>query len=233
MFTPWLRLFRIVNLPTVPGDVLAGAAASLASAQQVSVPTIPVISACLCSVFLYMFGLVDNDIVGASTDSGRPISEGLVSIRAARLSRGFCLFGALVIGAVANLSPRWWIASFALAAVIVIYNRTHWSLAMGFCRGLNVICGAAVIVSRDGLGLTEIVTALVWIFYIFGVTCYSEGEECDPEKKRRVGVLVGALIYLQLTALLIFSIRPLLIAGAVMLVVFRLFRRVFPKVSAS
>ena len=27
---PWLRFFRIVNLPTVPGDVLAGALAMIA-----------------------------------------------------------------------------------------------------------------------------------------------------------------------------------------------------------
>ena len=33
---PWLRLFRVVNLPTVPGDVLVGAAAMLAACWHVS-----------------------------------------------------------------------------------------------------------------------------------------------------------------------------------------------------
>ena len=65
--------------------------------------------------------------------------------------------------------------------------------------------------------------------------------ENDPDKKRRVGVLVGGIVYLQLTALLVLTLmfpqvavmRPLLIAGAVMLILLRLFKTVLPKVSAS
>jgi len=232
MVKPWLRLFRVVNLPTVPGDVLAGASAALVGARAVAVPSVAVVSACLCGVFLYMFGLADNDIVGAPNDKGRPIPDGLVSLRAARAARGLCLFVVLVAGAVANLPPIWWIASFLLAVTVVVYNRTHWCVAMGLCRGLNVICGALA-VATPVLGWSAIATAVVWTAYIAGVTRYSEGEDADPEKKRRVGFLIGALVYLQLTALLVFTVRPLLIAGAVMLVALRLLRRMLPEVSAS
>ena len=55
----------------------------------------------------------------------------------------------------------------------------------------------------------------------------------DATKKRRVGFLVGAVVYLQLTALLVFGVRPLLIAGAVLLVALRLMKRLLPRVSAS
>ena len=73
------------------------------------------------------------------------------------------------------------------------------------------------------------------------MTLYSEGEENDPVKKRRVGLLVGGIVYLQLTALIVLTLefpqvaamRPLLVAGAVLLVLLRLFKKVFPEVSAS
>ena len=83
--------------------------------------------------------------------------------------------------------------------------------------------------------------AVLWWLYISLVTLYSEGEENDPVKKRRVGLLVGGIVYLQLTALIVLTLefpqvaamRPLLVAGAVLLVVMRLMKRVLPRISAS
>ena len=80
--------------------------------------------------------------------------------------------------------------------------------------------------------------AAVWTIYIWAVTWYSKGEENDPAKKRRVGLLVGGIVYLQLTALIVLALRdprvmPLMVAGAVLLVLLRLFKKVFPEVSAS
>ena len=235
----WLRLFRVVNLPTVPGDVLVGAAALLANGLQKPAGSVSIVAACVASVFLYMFGLVDNDIVGAETDAGRPIPDGQISMRAARIARGFCLFGALISGAIANLPPTWWIAAFVLAVAVVVYNRTKWCLLMGLCRGLNVVCGAAAVLpSLDATGMSRPLwiamgVALVWTVYIAAVTKYSEGEEMDAAKKRRVGFLIGAIVYLQLIALIVFPVKPFLIAGAVLLIVLRLMKRLLPAVSAS
>ena len=80
--------------------------------------------------------------------------------------------------------------------------------------------------------------AVIWWLYISLVTLYSIGEESDPGKKRRVGMLVGGIVYLQLAALIVFTLtnpalKPLLIAGAVLLVLLRVMRRTLPKVSAS
>ena len=52
------------------------------------------------------------------------------------------------------------------------------------------------------------------------------------------GLLVGGIVYLQLTALIVLALRdprvmPLMVAGAVLLVLLRLFKKVFPEVSAS
>ena len=238
----WLKLFRVVNLPTVPGDVLVGAASVLcwgADAAISSRNAQVIAAASLASVFLYMFGLVDNDIVGAKGDRGRPIPDGEISIGAARIARGLCLFAALIVGAAANLQSDWWIASFLLAMSVVIYNRTKLSLFMGLCRGLNVLSGA-VAVGMCGIELAALalVAPLVWTLYITVVTWYSTGEENDPDKKRRVGLLVGGIVYLQLAVLIYLtmkgaSVMPLLVTGAVLLVVLRLMKRLLPRVSAS
>ena len=265
---PWLRLFRIVNLPTVPGDVLVGAAAAMcwggcasASAQSVARITLAAVSSCL----LYLFGLVDNDIVGAATDSGRPIPEGEVSLRAAKIARGLCLVlgvAALVLAAffVSSKEGRAYAVMFAvcqsfvalaLVVAILAYNRTKRPLLMGLCRGINVVLGATAIYPilmrfriflRAPLHVCAVaVAAVVWTVYIAAVTKYSEGEELDPARRRRVGMLVGGIVYLQLSALIVLTLasprpeaqRPLLVAGAVLLVLLRVFRSAWPKVSAS
>ena len=238
----WLRLFRVVNLPTVPGDVRVGAASVLCWGADAAISSRyaqVIAAASLASVFLYMFGLVDNDIVGAKGDRGRPIPDGEISIGAARIARGLCLFAALIVGAAANLQSDWWIVSFLLAMSVVVYNRTKLSLFMGLCRGLNVLSGA-VVVGMCGIELAALalVAPLVWTLYITVVTWYSTGEENDPDKKRRVGLLVGGIVYLQLAALIYLtmkgaSVMPLLVTGAVLLVLLRLMRRVLPRVSAS
>ncbi len=238
----WLKLFRVVNLPTVPGDVLVGAASVLCWGADAAISSRyaqVIAAAALASVFLYMFGLVDNDIVGAKGDRGRPIPDGEISIGAARIARGLCLFAALIVGAAANLQSDWWIASFLLAMSVVVYNRTKLSLFMGLCRGLNVLSGA-VVVGMCGIELAALalVAPLVWTLYITVVTWYSTGEENDPDKKRRVGLLVGGIVYLQLAALIYLtmkgaSVMPLLVTGAVLLVVLRMMKRLLPRVSAS
>ena len=76
------------------------------------------------------------------------------------------------------------------------------------------------------------VVLLVWTVYIAAVTKYSEGEELDAAKRRRVGFLVGAIVYLQITALLLFR-SGIVVLMAVLLVVLRLSKRLLPEVSAS
>ena len=54
----------------------------------------------------------------------------------------------------------------------------------------------------------------------------------DAAKKRRVGFLVGAIVYLQIIALLAFQSGIVVLVG-VLLVVMRLMKRFLPEVSAS
>lgn len=243
MVKSWLKLFRVVNIPTVPGDVFVGAAAvsAFSTAQTAPLPG-AVCAAAAASVCIYLFGLVDNDIVGSRHDSGRPIPDGEISLASARVARFLCLLTATVIAAAADLPRFWWMFAFILLCQIFNYNRVKNSLLMGCCRGFNVLAGAAAcgMSGANGATAAAVVFALIWTAYITAVTKYSEGEDADPERKRQVGFFIGAIVYLQLTALLVcFLLRPvamtrdLLVAGAAMLVMLRLFKRVFPKVSAS
>ena len=51
----WLRLFRAVNLPTVPGDAFAGAAVASCSSPALADWCV-LAAASIASVLLYMFG---------------------------------------------------------------------------------------------------------------------------------------------------------------------------------
>ncbi len=247
----WLRLFRVVNLPTVPGDVFVGAAAVACSVTSLKMGFAPVWWTAVSSVLIYMFGLVQNDILGAKTDKDRPIPDGLISIRAAKFSCAACWFFAWIIAWIPfrGISGCFWlfVVFIAMTVLVSAYNATKKPLLMGLCRALNMVYGGVAVAGACASDISEMPFLLIgalfciWTLYITLVTWYSKGEENDPEKKRRVGALVGGIIYLQLTVLLVFALafpqvaamRPLLIAGAVMLILLRLFRNVLPKVSAS
>ena len=247
MVKAWLKFFRVVNLPTVPGDVWVGAVSVWWCAGVVCDYGAPLFNATVAGVLLYMFGLADNDIVGAKTDEGRPIPAGQISLSAAWIARAACLAGAMAVAwapdpvALRPLSWMWWPAAFALLCSIAVYNRTKSCALMGLCRGFNVLCGGlAAYGALSGCpGLVRLadawplaVVAAVWTIYIAAVTKYSEGEEMDAEKKRRVGFLVGAIVYLQIIALLLFGSGIVVLVG-VLLVVMRLMKRFLPGVKAS
>ena len=253
---PWLRFFRIVNLPTVPGDVLVGAAAVVAF-DGGTVAGWATAAVCAASCLFYLFGLADNDIVGAVTDSGRPIPDGEISMRAAKATRAACLtLGMITFAAAGALqhfpnSSRWTTllpvlaTALCLVSAICIYNRTKHYVTMGLCRGVNVLLGATAAMSGKGWTdaslqamIAVAVVAMAWTIYISALTKYSEGEETDPIRRRRTGILVGGIVYLQLTALVAFSFlgRPvnnLLVAGAALLLARRILIVTLPKVSSS
>ena len=186
----WLRLCRVQNRVTVPGDVLVGAAAcgALTFARAADVALV-----CLASVLMYVYGLIDNDLVGAPTDpKTRPLASGEISLRAARLVRTACL-GLAVLALYFGRGP--FPVLVALTVAIQLYNRTKNPLLMGAARGLNVL-----------LGGFAWLPAAVWFAYIAGVTKYSEREAVDPTNERKVACLVFGLMVLQLLGLVLCAI---------------------------
>ena len=177
----WLRLFRVQNLVTVPGDVLVGAAAcgGLVAANASRLALL-----CAASVCMYLYGLVDNDLVGAKTDpKSRPLAAGEISLGAARTARTLCL-------CLAVLALYFGRGSFlllvALTVAIQVYNRTKSPILMGAARGLNVLLGGPAWIA-----------AAIWLAYVAGVTKFSERETVDPTNEKKVAALVYGLLGLQ------------------------------------
>ncbi len=217
---PWLRFFRVPNLPTVPGDALAGAVLMMPPGDA----TLPqALAAAVGVLFLYMFGLADNDLVGARTDAEnapeRPIPKGEISQTAASVAELACVLAAsllpnLIVGRFRpgmQMPLVWNWAMLALFCCIVAYNRLKWVWLMGTCRGLSVICGGLAVWVPDLHPYTQkilpvhwyllaslIALAFGWAVYVMAVTILSKGEERPSEGLGNRRYLLGLAAFLPL-----------------------------------
>lgn len=142
----WLQLFRVPNLLTVPGDPLAGFL--LATGGRLDERVVPAVFACL---FLYMAGLVINDLADQKEDAidrpNRPLPSGAVSRGAAIIVTGnLIIFG---LGLCAVITPAVALMGVGVLMGILLYDLLTkkipviGALTMGACRGGSVLVGAA------------------------------------------------------------------------------------------
>lgn len=217
---PWLRFFRVPNLPTAPGDALAGAAFMMPAGDA----TLPHAFAAAAGVlFMYMFGLADNDLADMRTDAenapDRPIPRGEISYAAAMVAMCACLLAAWflptwIVGALspgASLPMSWNVATAMLFGCVYAYNRLKWAWLMGACRGMSVMCGGMAAWVPDStpyahnllpesiwLFVALCVLAMGWAAYIEAVTKLSEGEERPSEGLGNRRFLLGLSAFLPL-----------------------------------
>ena len=213
----WLQFFRFPNLPTAPGDALAGAAFFLPMGNELLPQAL---TAGVSALFFYMFGVADNGIADAAEDARhspeRPIPSGALSLNAARFARSFCLFVAYAVpiytvgvGSGRGQIPLGWLyASLALILCICAYNRLKRLWMMGLCRGLSLACGVfAVWVPRNDAVSWRLVGSLAllvlgWTLYIAAVTKLAEDEEKPSEGLGNRRYLLGLAAFVPLTAFL-------------------------------
>ncbi|MEU6439476.1 SCO3242 family prenyltransferase [Streptomyces sp. NPDC047046] len=140
----WAELLRVSALFTVPGDALAGAAASGAARPRTTALAIG------CSLCLYEAGMALNDWADRAEDAAerphRPLPSGRITAPAALLAASALTAAGLALAARAG-RPALLVAS-ALAGTVWAYDlrlkHTPWGpLAMGAARGLDVLLGAA------------------------------------------------------------------------------------------
>ena len=208
----WLQFFRLPNLPTAPGDALVGAGVASLLLELTDRSVVASLAAGVAALFLYMYGLADNDVVGAASDAehapDRPIPSGRISLCAARIARSACLFVALLFGAGFRLPAAWWFVIALLTGAVCLYNRTKNKWLMGLCRGISVLAGASAAVPANADLLRPVVVwtivslAFAWTLYIAMVTRLSEGEEsaCDGLGASRY--LLGCSAFAPLFALI-------------------------------
>ncbi|MBO7619092.1 MAG: UbiA family prenyltransferase, partial [Victivallales bacterium] len=153
---PWLRLLRLPNLFTAPGDSLAGYFLASAFRGNVSINVWIIVLLTAISVFTYAFGVVMNDVMDYQEDCRnrpeRPLPSGKISRDRATI---FCaqLWGLSVVLLVICTKLKclvFYDVLFVLLGLwltIVLYNfwlkryRLVGSIAMGLCRGLNFLLG--------------------------------------------------------------------------------------------
>ena len=177
-YSPWLRLIRLPNLLTVPGDPVAGFLLACVGGGLRPVATLALAAAAGASLCLYAFGLILNDLMDLETDQRerprRPLPAGEITVPQARMAAIAMALSGLNLALVAG-RPALYTAA-ALAGVIVLYNAGLKRLpvaglcAMGLCRGLSLLLGA---VAACGDLLVSPTTAAAPVFFAAaGLTLY-------------------------------------------------------------
>lgn len=191
----WLQLVRLPAVFTAFADIAAGFAAKTSSFQPVT-QFAALLTASGC---LYLAGMIFNDVFDRRRDAigrpGRPIPAGRISVVSATALA--ILLMAVGIGSAASVSRQALWISLGLTACIFAYDGLLKAtplgpLAMGGCRFLNVMLGAAT----DDVGLfvwapPQIYVAAAIGIYVVGVTWFARTEE---KTSRRWSLIGGAVV---------------------------------------
>ena len=210
----WGAWFRLSNLPSAPGDALAGAAlASVVLGTSVAPKTL--VGVGVAALFLYVYGIVDNYIAGFSrewTIASLPLlPPGTFSLRTAKAARCVSWGMAFLVAALCELKSAWWLAAGGMLVAICAYNRLRYVWLMGLCRGLCFVAGG---MAALGWGAMEpkmirafvavFMAALGWFWYTAAVAELSKwkGEESEGLGNRRYLFGIAALVALPACILL-------------------------------
>ncbi|MBK1440134.1 UbiA-like protein EboC [Parapedobacter sp. ISTM3] len=195
----YMQLMRPANIVTAISDVMAGAAiATLHVADSPGDrPLIYWVLMALSTMGLYGGGVVFNDVFDARLDAverpERPIPSGRVPVRhAVWLGAALFALGALTASFLGGTS-----LFIAISIVLMCLLYDKWAkhhavagpLAMGLCRGLNLLLG---------ISLFPAALPAVWllagipVIYIAAVTTISRGE---VHGGKRSPLLFSALLY--------------------------------------
>ena len=204
----WLQLLRVPNLLTVPGDPIAGfllAQAALGAGTEI--PVVRPVMAAIASVLIYAAGLLWNDLFDLPEDRrdrpSRPLPSGRVRVGAVKPAAIALTAAAVAAAALANPGRNVLYVVMALGIVVIAYD---WRLkriplvgplAMGCCRGLSVLLGAAVL-GPAGLASPPAIAAAAGItLYVAAVTWLARGETRQrPVVSQRAAIAAAFVAWL-------------------------------------
>ena len=183
----WVELVRAPAGLSVPGDVVAGAAAAGALG-----PRTPALAA--GSVLLYWAGMAANDWADRDLDAverpERPIPSGRIAPGAAlAAAAGLTAAGVAVAGLAGG--RRALAAAVPLAAAVWAYdlrakNTAAGPAVMAACRGLDVLLGAT-----GGRAWRAVPAALTVAAHTYTVTALSRGEVSGADPVLPIATLAG------------------------------------------
>ena len=193
----WLELLRLPNLFTVPGDPIAGfLLASLADLLRGTFVVISfrppekqgnlltILCCALASLFLYMAGLITNDLFDLEEDRGerpaRPLPSGRIRSQTAVIVAVVFFALGIISAALAGFASL--LVAGALGVLILVYNAGAKRVAvlgplnMGLCRGLSLLIGAAALGAAALVSPAVLVAAGGLTLYVASVTLIAAGE---------------------------------------------------------
>jgi 4-hydroxybenzoate polyprenyltransferase len=189
MIHGWLRLLRVPNLFTVPGDPIAGAV--LVGAMWWDFYAVAL--AVFTSLAIYVAGLIINDLADYDEDARdrpeRPLPSKAVSRSEAWIVVVVLLVEAIVFAIQLGRTPL--IVVLVLVALIFAYNFSlkrsalFGPLALGCCRGASFLLGASAI--NGAMGTYR---PIVWIAaatlctYIVTISILARSETSNGPKGR-------------------------------------------------
>lgn len=176
----WGRLLRIPNLATIPGDILLGSACVYAWADFHPGRFVLL---CLVSACLYCAGLVLNDIVDYHEDlcerPERPLPSGDISVEQAQACCGLLFGFGISLGAWIGPDFTPLKVTLLLTVMILLYNGPARRipalgfLAMGGCRGLNIVLGASCCLAATG---NLIIAAIAETLFVAAICVIAKDE---------------------------------------------------------
>ncbi len=175
----WMRLLRLPNLFTVPGDVIAGFVLAGGGLSGSGAGRLAVLAA--ASVCLYSAGLILNDVFDVRRDRrerpDRPLASGRISLGAAVAVA--VLLDVMALGLAWTVGARSLAAAGVIAALVLIYNGAARRVAaagfgvMGLCRGANLLLGASI---SDSIIPIVLVAAAAETAYVVALTAAAADE---------------------------------------------------------
>ncbi|WP_380680870.1 UbiA family prenyltransferase [Salinigranum sp. GCM10025319] len=214
------RLVRLPNLFTAPPDVILGAALVAGFGD---VPIVEVAGLAVASVSLYAGGTTLNDYADAAEDDRerpeRPIPSGEVSRRHALLLGVGFLGGGVAIASIVGGALAGVVAA-TLALLVGLYDgllkgTAVGYLAMGGCRGTNVLLGTTVAGTVTALPAWALAVPAVVALYIASVTSMAE-RETETGDSRAVLVAVAGVAVAAAGVVGVIAVRsPSVVATAV------------------
>jgi 4-hydroxybenzoate polyprenyltransferase len=235
----WLRLVRLPNLLTVPGDVLAGYLLAPAATPGNWGRLLLAIPA---GVLLYAAGLILNDIFDYAEDLRdrplRPLPSGEIRRETAAVLALVFLWVAAFFAAFLDALP----VAIPLILCIVFYDAGLKKipflgpLLMGACRSGNLLLGAAAASKEAWTSPAPVAAAIVLGLYIAGVTHLARNETRPGATftPRHIGKLLRLLIPLQ-ALLCVAAVHrfPANLLGLALLPLLKLHRRLSGRFSPS
>ena len=197
----WLQLLRVPNLLTVPGDAIAGFLLAQAAGLSAARPQLRLALAGAVSLLIYAAGLLWNDWFDLPEDlrerPSRPLPSGRVRPGPVALVANVLVAASIAVAAVAGRTTLW--VTVVLGAVVLAYDMALkrvpliGPLAMGSCRGLSVLVGAAAL-GADGLTRAPVIAAAAGIaLYVAAVTWLARGETRQRDVTMQCAAIVAAL----------------------------------------